>query len=256
MGYSHFDESYVAIDLNLLYYFWVKQNPCLTLVGGTGLDILRRISNISPTNITNITKITKYYHLDIWSQADCINLMKWHCSCEHHFKRGINNNISLINYSISVGDKSYSLLNYRFDSFIPALMVVLPFTAYKDVRGIIRMSTTFRTIRDDSRWFNKSGSDIIGDERNYIISMLCNRIVNGFSWSGNSTNYLIRRYRLNAICSNPNMILDRNIDVHHKSGLQGILAVTDDRFTNLAAMNRDNHFKLHLDNGDMGFIDM
>lgn len=194
--------------------------------------------------------------MDIWSQADCIDLMKWHRSCEHYFKRGVNNNISLINYSISVGDKSYSLLNYRFDSFIPALVVIMPFTAYADVRGIIRMSTTFRTIRDDSRWFNKSGDVIIGDERNYIIAMLCNRIVDGFSWSGNSWDYKIRRYRLNAICSLPNLIIDRSIDVHHKSGLKSILDVTDDRFSNLQIMSRDKHYQLHNYFGDDNFVDM
>ena len=207
-------------------------------------------------SITNITKITKFHHLDIWSQSDCIELMRWHLKHERHFKRGINNNISLCNYSISVGEISYSLLNYRFDVFQPALMVICPFKAYTDARGIIRMATTFRRLKIESRWYDRHGDEIISDERKYIINMFCEHIQSGFSWTGNPKNYQIRRYRLNALCSQPNLVLNRTIDCHHRNTLKSILDVTDDRFSNLSIMPRDEHYQLHIKHGDDGFIDM
>jgi hypothetical protein len=192
--------------------------------------------------------------------------MRWHIENERHFKKGINNNLSLCNYSISEGEISYSLLNYRYDIFTPALLVILPFKAYTDVRGIIRMAATFRTIRDESRWFKRNGDEIIGDEiigdeKIYIISMLQNRIIDGFSWSSSLYNYKIRRYRLNAILSSPNLIIDRNIDIHHNSGLKSILegtddSITDDRYSNLMMMDKQDHYYYHHhENGDTSFID-
>lgn len=171
-------------------------------------------------------------------------------------KHGINNNLSLCNYSISEGKISYSLLNYRYNIFEPALMVICLWKACKDQRGIIRMSTTFRRIRDESRWYTRNGEEIISDERKYIVNMFCERIIDGFSWTKDCNRYLIRRYRMNALCSRPNLVINRNIDCHHKRSLESILDVTDDRFNNLSIMQRDNHFKLHVDNGDMGWMDM
>ena len=194
--------------------------------------------------------------MDIWSVDYCHDLLRWHICNEKHYKRGVNNNLSLLNYSISPGAISYSLLNYRFDLFTPSLMLICPFKAYEDVRGIIRMSTKISSIREHSRWFTRDGDEIIDDERKYIISMLSNRIINGFSWSGNLYNYKIRRYRLNAILSSPNLVLDRNIDVHHLDGLQGICGITDDRMRNLQIMKRDEHAQKHFDNGDMEFVNM
>ena len=118
------------------------------------------------------------------------------------------------------------------------------------------MSTTFKSLRDNSRWFTKYGDEIISDERKYIVNMFQNRIMNGFSWTGNSKNYQIRRYRLNAICSDPNLVIAKSIDCHHKNSLKSILDVTDDRFSNLSIMERDDHSALHVSSGDTDFIDM
>ena len=207
-------------------------------------------------SITNISKVTKFHQLRIFSQLDCVEIMRWHVNHERHFKKGKNNNISLCNYSILEGETSYSLLNYRYNVFEPALMLICSWKAYTDARGIIRMATTFKRLKTQSRWFTRTGEEILSDEREYISNMFCERIQSGFSWSGNPKDYQIRRYRVNALCSRPNLIIDRYIDCHHQSGLKPILDVTDDRFSNLEIMERDSHFKLHLDNGDMGWVEM
>jgi hypothetical protein len=211
--------------------------------------------------VTNITSITKFYQLRIWGQSDSIELKNWHIHNEQHFKKGINNNISLINHNIGVGEVSYSLLNFRIDLFVPSVLVILPFKAYKDVRGIIRLSTTFHSIRSHSCWFDRNGNELVGDDRDNIINLLVSRIVNGFDWHGNLWDYKIRRYRLNWLLSNPNYDIDRNIDIHHKSALKSILdpsesTLTDDRFTNLVSLRRDAHRTIHFLNGDDKFIEM
>lgn len=187
--------------------------------------------------------------------------MLWHVKHERHFKKGINNNISLCNYDISEGEMSYSLLNFRLDSFVPSLMLICPFKAYEDVRGIIRLSTSFHSLRTDSRWFNRVGDELVGDERINIINLLVGRVINGFDWSGTCTNYSIRRYRLNWLLSCPKFNIDSTIDIHHNSGLQSILdpsqdVIADDRFSNLVALRRNVHRTTHFLNGDNGFVDM
>jgi hypothetical protein len=211
--------------------------------------------------VTNITKITKFHHLNIWNQQDCIELMRWHIKHERHYKKGINNNISLVNHNINVGESSYSLLNFKLELFVPATLVICPFKAYSDVRGIIRLSTTFHSLKTHSRLFDRNGNELLGESRDNIINLLVSRIISGFDWSGNCTNYSIRRYRLNWILSCPKFDIDRNIDIHHKNGLQSILdpsqsTITDDRFNNLTSLRRDVHRTIHFLNGDNDFIDM
>jgi hypothetical protein len=203
------------------------------LDGSTSFDIQKDLE-ILTLIVTNITKITKFHHLNIWSQSDCIDLMNWHVKHERHFRRGVNNNLSLYNYDISEGETTYSLLNFRIDLFVPSVMVICPFKAYSDVRGIIRLSTTFHSLKADSRLFDRNG---------------------------NEYNHKIRRYRLNWILSCPKFDIDSSIDIHHKNGLKSILyasetTITDDRFTNLVSLRRDVHSAIHIMNGDDKFVDM
>jgi hypothetical protein len=123
------------------------------------------------------------------------------------------------------------------------------------------MTTAFHSLRTSSRWFNRYGVELVGDGRDNNINLLVDRIVNGFNWSGNLHDYKIRRYRLNWILSSPKFNLDRTIDIHHNSGLQGILypsqdTIADDRFTNLASLRRDVHRTIHFLNGDNKFVEM
>jgi hypothetical protein len=187
--------------------------------------------------------------------------MNWHLQHERHFRKGINNNISLCNYNIGVGEISYSLLNFRTALFVPSVLVICPFKAYEDVRGIIRLSTSFHSLRSYSRSFDMNGDEVVGQDRINIINLLVERIVSGFNWSSNCTNYSIRRYRLNWLLSNPKFDIDRNIDIHHNSSLKSILytsqdIVIDDRFSNLSSLRRNVHRTIHFLNGDDDFVEM
>jgi hypothetical protein len=187
--------------------------------------------------------------------------MNWHVEHERHFRKGINNNLSLYNYDISEGETTYSLLNFRIDLFVPSVMVICPFKAYSDVRGIIRLSTTFHSLKADSRLFDRNGNELLGVERDNTINLFVDRIINGFDWHGDLYNHKIRRYRLNWILSCPKFDIDSSIDIHHKNGLKSILyasetTITDDRFTNLVSLRRDVHSAIHIMNGDDKFVDM
>jgi hypothetical protein len=186
--------------------------------------------------------------------------MNWHVEHERHFRKGINNNLSLVNHDISEGDVSHSLLSFKKELFISSALVILPFKAYSDVRGIVRMSTSFHSLKTHSRWFNMNGGEVVGEDRNNIINLLVSRILVGFDWHGHCTNYSIRRYRLNWLLSNPKFNLDRNIDIHHESGLQSILdpshSILDDRCNNLVSLKREVHKTIHFLNGDDKFVEM
>jgi hypothetical protein len=182
--------------------------------------------------------------------------MEYHLEHERRLRRGINNNLSLVNHAINDGEISYSLLAFRQSLFQSSIYIILPFKAVPDVRMIVRMETTFSCLAAHSRCFTVHGNEIVSEDRLNIINLLVGRIMTGFNWSGNLWNYKIRRYRLNWLLSCPKFDIDRNIDIHHKNGLQGILDTTDDRFINLIALRRDVHKTIHFLHGDDDFVDM
>jgi hypothetical protein len=205
---------------------------------------------------TNYTKQTRFESVSTWSESEAIDLMKYHLEHERRLRRGINNNLSLVNHAINYGETSYSLLAFRRSLFQSSIYIISPFKAVPDARMIVRMETTFTQLKTHSRLFDRNGNEIVSENRLNIINLLVSRIMTGFNWSGNLWNYKIRRYRLNWLLSCPKFDIDRNIDIHHKNGLQGILDTTDDRFINLVALRRDAHRTIHFLRGDDNFVDM
>jgi hypothetical protein len=227
------------------------------LDGSTSFDIQKDLE-ILTLIVTNITKITKFHHLNIWSQSDCIDLMNWHVKHERHFRRGVNNNLSLYNYDISEGETTYSLLNFRIDLFVPSVMVICPFKSYKDVRGIIRLSASFHSLKADSRLFDRNGNELLGVERDNTINLLVDRIVNGMNWNQQTCHKnMIRRYRLVKLLENSKCTLTSDLDCHHVTGHSNHLSehIIDDTSKNIKIMSKDSHSQLHYDMDDENFVD-
>jgi len=201
----------------------------------------------------NYTKLSRFEQLQWWSMSECLDLMLWHVNNKNK-KIGINQNLSLLNFDIKAGQISWSIMIVRNKLFTPSYIIVMPFLATPDARMMIRMETSFSSIKRDSRWFTINGVEILGNDRLSLITYLITRIIISFSWSGRCNNYKIRRYRLNWILSSYGMTIDPTIDCHHKSGLESNLGTINDRLINLHLMKKDEHYYLHIKSGDTGFF--
>ena len=201
----------------------------------------------------NYTKLSKFEQLQYFSMSECVDLMFWHL--DHKSKKiGINQNLSLLNFGIEAGQVSWSMMIVRNKLFTPSYITIMPFSATPDARMMIRMETTFSSIRRDFHWFSMNGVEILGDERICLITILIKRIIISFGWSGRCNNYNVRRYRLNLVMSNFGMKIDSSMDCHHIRGLESNLGTIDDRLINLHLMQRTAHSALHISSGDLGFF--
>jgi len=212
----------------------------------------------------NCTRLQRFVELRYWSLDDTKALLDWHLNYEQHFRRGWNNNMSLVNYDVvpDEGEVTWSLMLYKLDYFKNSFAILIPFNFEQDSRGISRAYTKFGMIKHRAVvWSIEENCYLEGSGRNALIEMLLKRIVNGLGWdSFKSRKNLIRRYRLVEILNSPLLNLHSNLDVHHKDGIAKLLSQSsfnlDDRTLNLGVIERQAHSTLHYSQGDPAFIDM
>jgi hypothetical protein len=218
-------------------------------------------SNILPVNCK---RLQCFVELRYWSFADVKALLNWHVKHEHHFRRGWNNNMSLVNYEVAPleGEATWSLMLYKLDYFKNSFAILIPFNFEQDSRGIPRAYTKFRMIQKQAVvWSIEENCYLQGSGRNALIETLLKRIVSGLGWdSAKCYKNQIRRYRLVELLNTPMLNLHSGLDVHHKDGIAKLLTNAtfniDDRSTNLEVIPRSLHSSLHASQGDLDFIEM
>jgi hypothetical protein len=179
----------------------------------------------------------------------------------------MNNNLTLVNTNVSIKDKTetWSLMIYRLQYFKVCYALILPFTPQVDERGIVRYATTFKSIKRDCKVYCRVKNEFLDAlDRSPVIDGLIKHLRTSFGWNDDRDyrKYKIFRYRMLAVLSTPGLIISKDIDVHHISGLDDILSgidevqTIDDRSRNLRLLTRDNHSSLHFDFGDTEWIDM
>jgi hypothetical protein len=208
---------------------------------------------------SNYTRLTRFESVRTWSALETVNLMNWHLEHERRTRKGWNNNLSLINHSICDGEVSYSLLAWQFKPFENMILLVIPFKAVRDVRSIKRMYTTFSMIRSDCKAFSQSSKHfLIGEDREYIINLLIDRIIDSFGWNQQTCHKnKIRRYRLAKVLENSKCTLTSDLDCHHLIGHSSgkLEHIIDDRSKNIKILDKVDHHSLHDCFGDTNFID-
>lgn len=216
------------------------------------------MSNISPTNIT---KLVRFYLLRQWSVDEAEHLLRWHLDHEKAFKKGWNNNLSLINTNVLTDEITHSLICYKLEHFKLSFLLIIPFKVNKDIRNISRAFTTFTDIKRHCRAFSQqSGLFLAGEERRILIDGLCNRIKLGFGWDNEQRKNKIYRYRLVSILNDPKLVIDKDIHVHHQDGIKNILNSNfdclNDTVRNLKILPMSEHSSEHGYFGDDKFIGM
>jgi hypothetical protein len=183
--------------------------------------------------------------------------MRWHLSNERISRRGWNNNLSLLDGD--GGDVSWSIIPMKFGRFKSSVILLIPFSFAKDTRNISRAFCTFKHIRTCCRAFClASRAYLEGDKLEQFIELVCERIRVQFGWDNCTNNNKIYRYRLVMIMQQPDLLLNRDLHVHHHNGVTNILSgdmdSLDDRYCNLSVLPKDVHNILHISNDDVGFI--
>jgi hypothetical protein len=209
-----------------------------------------------------VDRLVYFYNLSLWDFSDCCSLLSWYNGFERLFRKGWNNNLSLMNTDVLISDTTYSLVLLKLEHFKSSFAIILSFKFSVDGRGIIRAYTKFRSIKKDAVvWSVKENKFFDGSARDAVVELLINRIIAGMGWNGlKCQDNLIRRYRLVSILNSPHLHLRHDDHVHHVSGLSRLIsgdnsiAVLDDRIKNLQIMNRLEHKQHHLKSGDDKFI--
>jgi hypothetical protein len=207
----------------------------------------------------NITKLVRFHQLRIWSESEVESLLNWHLANESHFRRGWNNNLSLISTNVSPGEVTHSLICYKLEHFKLSFLLIMPFQVEEDSRNILRAFTTFTDIKRHCKVFSQQSEAFLeGEDRQILIDGLCKRIQIGFGWSNMQKRNLIYRYRLVAILNDPKLVIDKDIHVHHLDGINKILSgnndCLNDTIRNLQVLTMSQHNELHNSSGDDGFI--
>lgn len=209
-----------------------------------------------------VDRLVYFHNLSLWDFSDCCSLLSWYNGFERLFRKGWNNNPSLMNTNVLLSDVTYSLILLKLEHFKSSFAVILPFKFEQDARGIVRAYTKFRSIKKDAVvWSVKESKFFDGSARDAVVEILINRIINGMGWNGSKClDNLIRRYRLVSILNSPHLHLHRDNHIHHVSGLSRLIsgnnsiAALDDRIKNLLIMNRIEHRQIHLKSGDDKFV--
>lgn len=201
-----------------------------------------------------------------WSEDDCVDLLAWYLVKERFYRRGWNNNMSLVNKDVTSGqDVNWSLLLWNPETFKKTYPIIIPFKFETDSRGASRAYTTFSLIKNESSiWCTERNDFLQGSDRSIVLEAIFSRICSGFGWPSFSKfqKYKIFRYRLAVIFTDPKLNLSSGDDVHHKDGIKKILSgnsvnsALNDRVTNLEVQPRKVHYQIHLSGSDSGWVNM
>ena len=152
---------------------------------------------------------------------------------------------------------------YKLDYFDVSYALIAPFKFETDSRDLLRTYTTFALIRDNAIVYCRKTNRVLTDtDRAPIIDGLIKRIYLGFDWKQTSKTkkYPIRRYRLVEVLNSPDIFLTRDLNVHHRDGIDklkiGDVSAINDTLRNLKVMSRADHRTLHHEQGDFGFSNM
>jgi hypothetical protein len=209
---------------------------------------------------TNYTKQTRFESVRARSLEQVTDLLEWHLEHERRSRKGWNNNLSLVGDG-GIGEITWSMIAMKIGRFKSSVILLIPFSFINDSRNISRAVCTFKTIRTCCRAFClASRAYIEGDELEQLIELVCERIRVQFGWNNCTNNNKIYRYRLVMIMQQPDLLLNRELHVHHHNGVMNILSGNldslDDRYCNLSVLPKDVHNILHISNDDVGFISM
>lgn len=213
----------------------------------------------------NCTRLQRFVELRCWSLEDCQALLDWHLQHERHFRKGWNNNMSLVNYDVvpAEGETTWSLMLYKLQHFDVSYALMIPFKFRIDSRKLPRAYSTFALIRDTAIVYcRKTDRVLTGTDRAPVIDGLISRIYLGFGWARNyrTMKAPIHRYRLLTILDDPDRSLTRKQDVHHEDGItkirSGSTSSVNDTISNLEALPRAIHRALHAEGLDTGWVEM
>jgi len=213
----------------------------------------------------NCIRLQRFVELRYWNLEDCQALLDWHLQHERRFRRGWNNNLSLVNYDVvpAEGETTWSLMLYKLRDFDVSYAVMIPFKFRIDSRTLPRAYSTFARIRDEAIVYcRKTDRVLTGTDRAPVIDGLISRIYLGFGWAQTSKTkeYPIHRYRLLTILDDPKRFLTRKQDVHHEDGIakirSGGTSNVNDTISNLEAFPRAIHRALHAKGLDTSWVDM
>ena len=213
----------------------------------------------------NCTRLQRFVELRYWSLEDAMALLDWHLNYERHFRKGWNNNMSLVNYEVYPADQelTWSLMLYKLESFEVSYALIMPFKIKADDRCVPRAHTTFALIRDMAIVYcRETNCILIGAYRAAVVDGLIKRIYLGFGWkqTTKTKEYPIRRYRLLTILDDHDLSLTSKQDVHHKDGIAkirgGDTSNINDTISNLDPLPRAIHRAMHSEGLDSGWVDM
>ena len=215
--------------------------------------------------LVNCTRLQRFVELRYWSLEDTQALLDWHLNYERHFRKGWNNNMSLVNYDVSSADQelTWSLMLYKLESFEVSYVLIMPFKFETDSRDLPRAYTSFALVRDTTIVYCRETNCILtGAYRAAVVDGLIKRIYLGFGWKRNPRTMKapIRRYRLLTIIDNPDRSLTSKQDVHHKDGIAKIRgrerSNVNDTISNLEDLPRAIHRAIHSDGLDSDWVEM